>query len=100
MVTGIPVNPGDTIALYGTGFGPTSPTTPPGQIVQTPAPLANPAALTIVGVPADVFFAGLSATGLNQFNTTAPAVGNGDYEVIGTIAGIATQSGILLKVQG
>ncbi|HUS08279.1 MAG TPA: hypothetical protein VMZ52_18390 [Bryobacteraceae bacterium] len=91
--------PGDVISLYGNGFGPTAPVIEPGGILQTAAALANAAAITIGGVAALVSFAGLSATGLYQFNVTVPSVASGDQEVIAQIAGLSTQSGVLLKVQ-
>ena len=91
--------PGDVIGLYGNGFGPTTPGVAPGVLVQTAAPLSNTVTITIGGVPAQISFAGLSATGLYQFNVTVPSVSAGDQEVIAQIAGLRTQSGALLKIQ-
>jgi uncharacterized protein (TIGR03437 family) len=91
--------PGDVLSLYGTGFGPTNPVVAPGILVQSAAPLANPLAVTIGGLSAPVSFAGLSATGLYQFNVTVPALAAGDHAVVATTAGLSTQSGVLLKVQ-
>lgn len=93
------VKPGDSVSLYGTGFGNSNPAIAPGAIVQTAAPLANSVTITIGGVNAPVSFAGISATGLDQFNVTVPAVANGDQEVIAQINGLRTKSGVLLKVQ-
>lgn len=61
--------------------------------------MTNSVAITIGGVAAAVSFAGLSAPGLYQFNVTVPALANGDHAVVATIAGLPTQSGVLLKVQ-
>ncbi len=90
--------PGDIISLFGTGFGQTNPAIPPGAVVQTAAPLVEAVAFTIGGIEAPASFAGLSATGLNQFNITIPNVAAGDHEVIATIAEVRSQSGALLKV--
>jgi len=49
--------PGDTILLYGTGFGSTTPAQPAGQLVN-PSPLANPVTLQITGLNATTTFAG------------------------------------------
>ena len=56
-----PAKPGDTLMIFGTGFGPTTPAVPAGQVVASPAPLANPAQLIVLigGVPAKVQWAGL-----------------------------------------
>lgn len=90
--------PGDIVSLYGTGFGQTNPAIPPGAVVQTAAPLVEPVTFTIGGVDAPASFAGLSATGLDQFNITVPNIAAGDHEVIATISGVRSQSGALLKV--
>lgn len=89
---------GEVLSVYGTGFGPTNPVVTPGILVQTAAPLANSVTMTIGGVSATVSYAGLSATGLYQFNVTVPALAAGNHAVVATIAGQSTQSGVLLKV--
>lgn len=94
------LKPGDAVSLYGTGFGPTDPAVAPGAVVQTQAALANRVTITVGGVEADVSFAGLSATGLYQFNIIVPNAAGGDQEVVAQIAGLKTQPGIFLKLQG
>jgi uncharacterized protein (TIGR03437 family) len=89
---------GDVLSLYGNGFGPTTPEVAPGVVAQTNAPLANPVTVTIGGVSTTASYTGLSATGLYQINVTVPNVGSGDQPVIAQIAGLSTQSGVLLKV--
>jgi uncharacterized protein (TIGR03437 family) len=86
-----PAKPGETILLYGTGFGPT---TPP-----TPAPLANPVQIKIGGMAATVAFAGLVGPGLYQFNVTVPSLPSGDAAVLATIGGVATQKGLAVTIQ-
>ena len=94
-----PAKPGDVLSLYGTGFGPTNPVVAPGAILKDAAPLSSTPSVTIGGLPAPVSFAGLSATGLDQLNVTVPALSDGDQEVIATILGLQTKSGVLLKIK-
>ena len=97
--TSQPAQPGQTILLYGTGFGPTTPAQPTGQLVAAPSVLANPVQIAIGGMAATVSFAGLVAPGLYQFNVTVPAVPNGDAPVVATIGGVSSQTGLSLTVQ-
>ncbi len=90
--------PGDLLSLYGNGFGPTNPVIAPGAVAQTAAILTNPVTVTVGGVEAPLSFAGLSSTGLYQFNVTVPALSNGDYPVIAEVAGRRTQPGVLLRI--
>jgi uncharacterized protein (TIGR03437 family) len=71
-VTSTPFHEGEIIVLYGNGFGPTNPPVTKGQLVTTAAPLVTTPNVTIGGLPAEVQFAGLSATGLYQFNVVVP----------------------------
>jgi uncharacterized protein (TIGR03437 family) len=97
--TTTPAVPGETIVLYGVGFGPTTPAVPTGQTVGTAEPLANNVRISIGGVPATVTFAGLAGPGLYQFNVTVPAsLANGDAAVLANIGGVATQTGVLVTV--
>jgi uncharacterized protein (TIGR03437 family) len=79
--------PGETLTLYGTGFGPVTPAQPTGQLVTSPAPTANPVTVTIGGVPATVTFAGLIGSGLYQVDATVPMVGSGDQLIAVSVAG-------------
>jgi uncharacterized protein (TIGR03437 family) len=99
-VTTTPAQPGETILLYGTGFGPTNPPLPTAQLVTTPEPLpANSVQISIGGVAATASFAGLVSPGLYQFNVTVPNLPNGDAAVLATINGVATQTGVSVTVQ-
>jgi uncharacterized protein (TIGR03437 family) len=99
-VTTLPAQPGETILLYGTGFGPTSPATPTAQFVTTPAVLANPVQVTIGGVNATVVYAGLVEAGTYQLNVTVPlSLPNGDAAVVATIEGVSSQTGVSITVQ-
>jgi len=95
-----PAQPGETIQLFGTGFGPTNPPAPAGKILSVPAPLANNVTVTIGGLPAAVTFAGLSGNGLDQLNVTVPAgLPDGDAAVVATVAGTSTQANLFLTIQ-
>ena len=96
-----PAKPGETILLFGTGFGPTNPVVESGRLFAGAAPLANPEALSVElgGVPMAIQFAGLSAAGVYQFNVSVPALPDGDRELIARVAGASTQPGVLVCVR-
>jgi uncharacterized protein (TIGR03437 family) len=95
-----PATSGETIELFGTGFGPTNPPSPAGTILAAPVPLANAVAVTIGGVPAQVLFAGLASNGLVQLNVTVPGrLPNGDAPIVATVNGTTTQSNLFLTIQ-
>jgi uncharacterized protein (TIGR03437 family) len=98
-VTSSPAQPGETIAIYGTGFGPTNPASPTAQLVGTPAPLANSVQVTIGGLAASVTYAGLVAPGTYQLNVTVPNLLNGDAPIVATIGSLTTQTGVSVTVQ-
>jgi len=99
-VTFVPAKPGETILLFGTGFGATKPPLPAGKLVTTAAPLANPVRVTVGGVVATVAFAGLSGSGLDQVNVIIPpGLADGDAAVVATIAGSSTQTNLFITVQ-
>ena len=98
-VTTRPAQPGETIQLYGTGFGPTNPALPTAQLVSTPAVLANQVQVTIGGMAATVVYAGLVESGTYQLNVTVPNLPNGDAPVVATIGGVISQTGVSITVQ-
>jgi len=76
-IPGIPSRPakaGDTIVLYGVGFGPVIPNIASGQIVQQSNTLATPVQFNIGSNPATAAYSGLAQTfvGLYQFNLIVP----------------------------
>jgi len=95
-----PAKPGETIALFGNGFGPTNPAIPNGMMVTVDSPLVNPPTITIGGTPAQVTFAGLTAAGVYQFNVMVPATTpDGDIPVVAQLGALTTQSNITIPVQ-
>jgi uncharacterized protein (TIGR03118 family) len=95
-----PAKPGETIELFGNGFGPTNPAIPNGMTVTVNLPLVNPPTITIGGTPAQVTFAGLTAPGVYQCNVTVPATTlDGDIPVVAQLGALMTQSNITIPVQ-
>jgi uncharacterized protein (TIGR03437 family) len=77
------IGQGDLLALYGTGFGPTSSDLKDGSVFSGAYPATNTVTIAIGGVPADVLWAGLVGAGLYQINLRVPAsLADGDQAVI------------------
>jgi uncharacterized protein (TIGR03437 family) len=60
--------------------------------------LAYAVTFTIGGQPASVEFAGVTGSGLDQFNVTVPDV-SGEAVLIARVAGFQTQTGTVITVQ-
>ena len=71
-----PAQPGETIVIYGIGFGPVIPNTPAGQIAAGTNQLSASLQVLFGQTPAQVSSAGLTqgSVGLYQFNVVVPAV--------------------------
>ncbi len=71
---------GETIIMYGIGFGPVSPAIPAGQKVSSLNALVNPVQISFGGAPATLLYAGLApgAIGLYQFNVVVPNIADSD----------------------
>jgi uncharacterized protein (TIGR03437 family) len=95
-----PAQPGETILIYGTGFGPTNPPVPTDQLVTTAEPLANSVQFSIGDVNVTPTFAGLVEAGLYQFNVVIPTgLANGDAALTAAISGAQTQTGVSIPIQ-
>ena len=95
--TTVPAKPGEAIILWGTGFGPTTPTEPIGsEIPASPTYYtATPVTVTIGGQPASVYATALASgfAGLYQVVVTVPSgLANGNYPLIATINGAHSSS--------
>jgi uncharacterized protein (TIGR03437 family) len=94
-----PAKPGETVVLYGSGFGPTAPPVVSGSLVQMGL-LPTPPVIIIGGTAASVTYAGLVVPGEFQFNVVVPLTApDGDNTVTAVYSGLSTQSGLLLTVQ-
>ena len=97
--TSAAVGPGDIIEIYGTGFGPTNSTADPGLVFSGAYPTTNNVTMTIGGSGAEVLWAGLVAAGVYQINVRVPtSLSDGDQPVVAMVAGLSSQSGIVLKI--
>jgi len=95
-----PAAPGETIVLYGTGFGVTNPAAPEGKLITTPLSLATLPTITIGGTGSQVAFAGLIYAGLYQINVTVPASSaSGDAPVLAMVGSTASLGTSLIAVQ-
>lgn len=80
---------GDTVVLYGVGFGPTNPAVPAGQINSIYPGASEKVTLTIHGTSVTPSFAGIWFTGAFQLNVKIPAgLPSGDQTLIATVNGL------------
>jgi uncharacterized protein (TIGR03437 family) len=93
-----PARPRDVILLFGTGFGPTDPPAPEGEIVRNVGRLRNRVTVRIGNAVADVVFAGIVGAGLYQFNVTVPDLPSGDHPLVAEIAGFRSQANAYITV--
>ena len=97
--TSRPVKAGETVLLYGVGFGPTTPPVPAGAPFSGAAPVPVLPAVTIGGVSATVTFAGIVEAGLYQLNVVVPSAGSGDKALLATIGGVTTPANVFITLQ-
>jgi uncharacterized protein (TIGR03437 family) len=100
----VPAKPGDILILWGTGFGPTSPSVPPGEEVPTGATYltSDSVTVTIGAIPATVYGTALTSgfAGLYQVAIQVPlSVPNGDQPIVATIGGVSSPSSTLITIQ-
>jgi len=94
-----PAKPGETVMLYGNGFGQTGAAVVSGAPVQSGTLAALPV-VKIGGLGAAVNFAGLVAPGQFQFNVVVPAsLEDGDQTIVATYGGLTTQAGTMIAIQ-
>jgi uncharacterized protein (TIGR03437 family) len=94
-----PAKPGETVVLYGNGFGPTEPPVVSGSLHQSGILPTSPV-IEIGGTVAVTEFAGLVSPGLYQFNVVVPASApDGDSAVIAQYKDIFSQIGVVIAVQ-
>ena len=100
----VPARPGDTIILWGTGFGATNPAVPQGVLppANPVANVSNPVTVTIGNVAATVVSAAITPgnPGLYQIAVQVPATApDGDLAVVAQVSGIQSSSSVLLSVK-
>jgi uncharacterized protein (TIGR03437 family) len=93
---------GDTVILWGIGFGAVTPDTPAGQVVQQSTSVVAPFRVYFGSAEAAVSFAGLApgTMGLYQFNVTVPNVASSDSVPLSfTLDGIPASQQLYIAVQ-
>jgi uncharacterized protein (TIGR03437 family) len=82
---------GDTVELFGVGFGPTNPPVLAGAAYVGSAPTTNPVTLSIGNRSLSPSFAGETSAGLYQLNITIPSgLGSGDVSLQASVGGVET----------
>jgi len=101
--TTVAAKPGDVLILWGTGFGPTTPTVAAG--IQVPGDKiydASPVSVKLGTADAQFFGAALSPgfAGLYQVAIQVPAtLADGDYALKATVSGASSPDGVTLSVK-
>jgi uncharacterized protein (TIGR03437 family) len=91
---------GDSVVLFGVGFGPTTPVVPAGKAFSGAAPTTNAVTVLINNVSVTPSFAGLSSAGLYQINLTLPTgLSTGDVPLVASAGGASTQTGVVISLQ-
>jgi len=91
---------GDTVELFGVGFGSTNPQVPAGKPFSGAAATVEPVSVSINGVSVTPSFAGISAAGLYQLNVTIPSgLPTGDVSLQAAVSGSQTPSGTVISLQ-
>jgi uncharacterized protein (TIGR03437 family) len=94
-----PAKLGETIVVYGSGFGQTSPAIINDSEVQQ-GKLPSSPAITIGGSAAKVKFSGVISPGLYQFDVVVPEnLTAGDQSITAVYNGFTTQPGALITLQ-
>lgn len=96
-----PVRPGETVVLYGAGFGAVNPASDVGRIVTQANTLVSPVRISIGGVEAPVLSQGLmpGKVGLYKFTVVVPAVdGGGAVPVTFVQGGVAGEQTLYMAV--
>jgi uncharacterized protein (TIGR03118 family) len=94
-----PATPGETITIFGTGFGPTNPAIANGTIVAAPQAVVTTPTVTIGGVTATVVYAGLVSAGVYQLDVVVPAsTAAGNATIVATVGSVSSQSTAIVTV--
>ena len=101
----VPAKPGDTVAIFGTGFGLTTPLFEAGELPNRPGAVTLPARVTIGGVevtPGRLLYVGVSGgnAGLYQVNLTiSNIVPEGDQPVVLRIGDYVSPARGFLRIE-
>ena len=102
----VPAKPGETIVLWGTGFGPTNPVppvgfaTPAGTLYNTAGPVTVTVGSASAAVIGGTAVLAPGAAGLYQLAITIPAsLADGDYPIVAAVGGASSPSTTMITVQ-
>jgi uncharacterized protein (TIGR03437 family) len=96
----VPAKAGDTLVLFGVGFGPTNPVVASGKAFSGSAPTTNSVQILINGTAVLPFYSGLTGAGLYQFNLVLPTgLGTGDVTLQATVGGVRSPAGVVISLQ-
>jgi uncharacterized protein (TIGR03437 family) len=92
--------PGETIQVFGSGFGATNPVAPAEQLVTGSPTLVNKPTIRVGEAAADFPGNGnLVSSGVYQFNITVPAsLADGDHAITATASGATSANTVFLSV--
>jgi len=97
----VAAQPGDTVELYGVGFGPTTPAVPAGKAFSGSAPVDDGVTVYINNVGVKPTFVGISSAGLYQINLVVPSgLGDGEVPIMAMAGGMQTEPNVLFPVAG
>jgi uncharacterized protein (TIGR03437 family) len=97
----VAAKPGDNVALFGVGFGPTNPPVPAGQQpMMAGASASSLPFVTIDGMDAHAAWAGIIEAGLFQINITVPqGLPSGDRALLAKVGGVSTPNFVVFAMQ-
>jgi uncharacterized protein (TIGR03437 family) len=95
-----PAKPGDTVVIYGIGFGPVSPANPAGVICTQSNSMVTKPNFRFGQTAGTLSYFGLvpNFVGLYQFNVTVPNVGPGDIQLNIDVGGAALNQNLFITV--
>ena len=94
-----PAKVGETLELYGVGFGPTNPAVPAGQAFSGSANDMLSLSVSIGGAPASWPFCGMTDGDVYQIDVVVPNVASGDQLLDASVLGVHAQPNIYIPVQ-
>ncbi len=91
-----PAQPGETITLYGVGFGPTNPATPNGQVITSPLAVATQPTVMIGGANATVVSANLTSAGQYMIQVIVPSgAASGDLSISAQVSTVTSPTALI-----
>jgi uncharacterized protein (TIGR03437 family) len=95
-----PAKPGETISIYGIGFGPVAPTTGAGTIAPASTAIQPQPVFHCGGTTVTPSYAGMvpGLVGLYQFNLVVPNVAPGEYPMAVDTGGVSANSGLVITI--